>query len=104
MRLTVHLDMFDRVNPCAYAIVWLDRHTRKWSREGHVGLDLPEWGILIADTGNTLICAPHDKRALCVLVEQNKSVTTSQAKVSLPAMRLTEDGSALLGNGLDRAK
>ncbi|WP_347814183.1 DUF3564 family protein [Paraburkholderia sp. BL10I2N1] len=39
----------------------------KWSREGHVGLDLPEWGAWIVDHGNTFICAPHDTRPLCIL-------------------------------------
>ena len=67
MRITVHLDTFDRVNPCAYAILWLDQDTHKWSREGHVGLDLPEWGSLAVDGSNTLICAPHGTRSLCVL-------------------------------------
>ncbi|NML31196.1 DUF3564 domain-containing protein [Paraburkholderia antibiotica] len=67
MRLTVHLDTFDRVHPMAFAILWLDRNTRKWSREGHFGLDLPEWGVLHMDCGNTLVCAPHCTVPVCVL-------------------------------------
>ncbi|TDN63209.1 DUF3564 family protein [Paraburkholderia sp. BL10I2N1] len=67
MRITVHLDTFDRVHPCAYAILWLDDKTHKWSREGHFGLELPEWGTWSTDSGNTLIRAPHDMRSLCML-------------------------------------
>ncbi|CAB3789814.1 hypothetical protein LMG28614_03011 [Paraburkholderia ultramafica] len=60
MRLTIHLDAFDRANPMAFAILWLDRETRQWSREGHMGLDLPEWGTLHVDCGNALVCGPND--------------------------------------------
>ncbi|WP_233858120.1 DUF3564 domain-containing protein [Paraburkholderia sp. HD33-4] len=67
MRLTVHLDTFDRVNPMAFAILWLDKDTRQWSREGHFGLELPEWGALHVDCGNTLVCAPHSSAPVCVL-------------------------------------
>lgn len=67
MRLTIHLDTFDRVNPMAFAILWLDDKTRRWSREGHLGLELPEWGTLHPDGGNTLVCGPHDSMPCCVL-------------------------------------
>lgn len=67
MRLTVHLDTFDRVHPMAFAILWLDKDTRRWSREGHFGLDLPEWGGLHMDCGNTLVCAPHSTVPVCIL-------------------------------------
>ncbi|AJZ59104.1 hypothetical protein OI25_3479 [Paraburkholderia fungorum] len=67
MRLTVHLDTFDRVHPMAFAILWLDKDTRQWSREGHQGLDLPEWGALHVDCGNTLVCGSHDATPVCVL-------------------------------------
>lgn len=67
MRLTVHLNTFDRLDPCAYVILRLDRESNKWSREGHVGLDLPESGTLAADNGGTLVCYPNDRGPLCVL-------------------------------------
>ena len=67
MRLTVHLDAFDCTHPMAFAILWLDKDTRQWSREGHHGLDLPEWGTLRVDGGNTLMCGPRDATPLCVL-------------------------------------
>lgn len=40
MRITLHLDTFD-TNPSAYAILWLDDASLKWSREAHAGLALP---------------------------------------------------------------
>ncbi|MEX3789005.1 DUF3564 domain-containing protein [Paraburkholderia sp. BR14374] len=67
MRLTVHLDTFDRVTPMAFAILWLDKDTRQWSREGHFGLDLPDCGALHVDCGNTLVCASHGTVPVCVL-------------------------------------
>ncbi|MPW08436.1 DUF3564 family protein [Paraburkholderia sp. CNPSo 3155] len=67
MRLTVHLDTFDRIHPMAFAILWLDRVTRQWSREGHFGLELPESGSLQIDCGNTLVCARHSMVPMCVL-------------------------------------
>ncbi|WP_144158155.1 DUF3564 domain-containing protein [Paraburkholderia sp. BCC1885] len=67
MRVTLHLDTFDRVDPCAYAILWLDKETRQWSREGHLGLDLPEWGTLVSDPHGTMICGAQSTRPLCVL-------------------------------------
>lgn len=67
MRLTIHLDTFDRVNPMAFPILWFDKERRQWSREGHVGLELPEWGLLHVDRGNTLVCGPHDSTPCCAL-------------------------------------
>jgi hypothetical protein len=67
MRITVHLDTFDRIDPCAYAVLWLEKESRKWSREGHAGLSLPEWGIWKATPAGTSICSPRDAQPLCVL-------------------------------------
>lgn len=67
MRITVHLDAFDRLNPNAYAILWLDDASLKWSREGHLGLALPEWGKVCSDGKNTLICPPSGGAPQCVL-------------------------------------
>lgn len=44
MRVTLHLDSFDRLAPGAWAIVWIDTEVGKWSREGHAGMALPQWG------------------------------------------------------------
>ncbi len=44
MRLTIHLDTFDRVNPMAFAILWLDNETRQWSREGRAGKGVSNGG------------------------------------------------------------
>jgi hypothetical protein len=67
MRITVHLSTFDETNPCAYAILWIDRDTLRWSRESHFGLALPEWGVVRALPGTTLLNAPHDGAPLCEL-------------------------------------
>ena len=67
MRLTVHLDTFDRVHPMAFAILWLDNDTRQWSREGHHGLDLREWGVLHVDRGNTLVGGAGGSAPVCLL-------------------------------------
>jgi len=67
MRLTVHLNTFDRFDPCAYVIFRFDKESNEWSREDHVGLDLPESGKLAADTGGTLVCTSNATRRLCML-------------------------------------
>lgn len=67
MRITIHLSTFDERHPCAYAILWVDRDTQRWSRESHFGLDLPTWGIVHSQPGVTLLCAPHDGSPLCEL-------------------------------------
>ncbi|RZF23368.1 DUF3564 family protein [Paraburkholderia sp. UYCP14C] len=67
MRLTVQLDTFNTARPMAFAILWLDTEKRQWSREAHSGLDLPEWGSLHVDCGNTLVCGPSENTLAYVL-------------------------------------
>jgi len=67
MRITVHLDSFDRLDPTAYAIVWLDKSTGKWSREGHVGIALPPWGCFDVVEGDTRLNDATDRHTVCVL-------------------------------------
>jgi hypothetical protein len=67
VRITLHLDTFDRLNPWAYAILWLDDESLKWSREAHVGLTLPEWGTLRMEGDRTLVCGQFGGDLLCVL-------------------------------------
>ncbi len=67
MRITVHLDTFNRINPSAYAVLWLDTAARRWSREGHAGIDLPPWGQLACEGRDTLIRGAEGARTLCVL-------------------------------------
>ncbi|SIT43519.1 conserved hypothetical protein [Paraburkholderia ribeironis] len=71
MRLTVQLDTFNRAHPMAFAILWLDKEKRQWSREGHFGLELPEWGSLHVDCGNTHVCEPNDRTPVYVLERLN---------------------------------
>lgn len=66
MRITLHLDTFD-TNPSAYAILWLDDASLKWSREAHAGLALPAWGTVRTEAGRTLILDPSGTQQLCKL-------------------------------------
>ncbi|SAL84470.1 hypothetical protein AWB68_07315 [Caballeronia choica] len=67
MRITVKLDGFGPLTSAAYAILWLDRETLRWSREGHDALDLPDWGTLQSSPIGTLICGAHDMGPIFVL-------------------------------------
>ncbi|SDD15157.1 DUF3564 family protein [Paraburkholderia lycopersici] len=67
MRVTVHLDSFDRLDPSAYAIIWIDTETKKWSREGHAGVSLPEWGQCRPSPDGTGLLACEDPLAVCTL-------------------------------------
>ena len=67
MRITIHLDTFECIDPAVYAILWLDRDTRKWSREGHAVIDLPEWGTLALAKGCTRIEGADDDHRYCEL-------------------------------------
>ncbi len=74
MRITVHLDTFNRISPSAYAVLWLDKEARKWSREGHRGIDLPSWGQLADEGRSTLILGAEGTHPLCVLDGLDMSV------------------------------
>ncbi len=50
MRISIRLDIFDRIGPGAYTIVWLDTGERRWSREGYGHLRMPEWIVSSALT------------------------------------------------------
>jgi hypothetical protein len=67
MRITVHLDAFDHAAPATYAILWLDKSARRWSREGHAGIDFPSWGTLVYEHGKTDVMAQDGIHPLCVL-------------------------------------
>jgi hypothetical protein len=64
MRVTVHLDTFSSLSPSAFAILWCDPETGRWSREGHAGIDLPEWGVLREDGCDTVL---EDPMRTCTL-------------------------------------
>ncbi|MBN3759739.1 DUF3564 family protein [Burkholderia sp. Ac-20365] len=67
MRITLHLDTFECAEPSVYAILWLDRDARKWSREGHAVIDLPEWGTLALSHECTRVLDATDGDARCEL-------------------------------------
>jgi len=67
MRITLHLDNLDCVAPRPYAVVWIDKQTHTWSREGYIGVSLPTWGTLRSEADHTLIYGPNEGLPLCVL-------------------------------------
>ena len=67
MRVTVHLDTFECADLAVYAILWLDREARKWSREGHAVIDVPEWGKLGYSNGGTRIYDAAGTHRFCEL-------------------------------------
>ncbi|MEM5341451.1 DUF3564 family protein [Paraburkholderia azotifigens] len=75
MRITLHLDNPDGVTPSPYAVVWIDRKTGTWSREGHIAVSLPTWGRLRSEADHTLIYGPDEGLPLCVL--EDFSITPS---------------------------
>lgn len=64
MRITVHLDTFNALNPGAFAVLWCDHDAGRWSREGHLGIDIPEWGVLRDDGCDTVL---EDAMCTCTL-------------------------------------
>jgi len=82
LRIALRFDALDRVAPSPYAVLQIEPASRKWMREGYVGLELPEWGTLIVDAGNALICGPHDMTPHCVLegleLEQHRHVSEGE--------------------------
>ncbi len=67
MRITVHLDTFASTDPAAYAILWIDTTERRWSREGHAGVELPAWGNVVCHGGTTRVTGADDPHSLCLL-------------------------------------
>ncbi|WP_042337479.1 DUF3564 family protein [Paraburkholderia ferrariae] len=67
MRVTVHLDGFEQIAPCSYAIVWIDKESGTWSREGHAGVRLPQWGRCRSIQGAALLVSEPEGTAICQL-------------------------------------
>ncbi|WP_244817174.1 DUF3564 family protein [Caballeronia sp. Lep1P3] len=67
MRITVKLDGFEGMQAAAYAILWLDKESRRWSREGHQSIDVPDWGGLRAASNGTMIYDPRAQQPVCML-------------------------------------
>lgn len=92
MRITVHLDTFSALNPGAFAVLWCDQETRRWSREGHAGIDLPEWGVLRNDGCDTVL---QDAACSCTLF-----ALEGLDLVDCPSPHRGEDGVALYRPGM----
>lgn len=67
MRVTLHFDSFDRLAPGAWAIVWIDTDVGKWSREGHAGMEVPQWGRYRSTQGGTCLIAGEDGAEFCTI-------------------------------------
>ncbi len=67
MRIAIHLDDPNYLSPCPYAVLWFETSLLTWSREGYVGLDLPETGILQVEPDRTFVRSAHRASAWCVL-------------------------------------
>jgi hypothetical protein len=67
MRITVKLDGFEGADSAAWAILWLDKETRRWSREGHQSVEVPDWGGLRASSDGTIICCQKNQETFCLL-------------------------------------
>jgi hypothetical protein len=67
MRITVKLDGFEGAESAAYAILWLDKESRRWSREGHQSVEVPDWGNLRGSADGTVICCQKGEATYCVL-------------------------------------
>ena len=67
MRITVHLDTFDRVCPCGYAILEINKQSHRWMCENQLDLTLPKEGTLVATSTGTLLCGQADRTHICLL-------------------------------------
>lgn len=67
MRITAHLDRYDRLDPDAFAIIWLDKRAGKWSREAHAGAGVPAWGHANRTPDGTCLLAGDDRQPLFLL-------------------------------------
>ncbi|KAK45657.1 hypothetical protein BG58_16940 [Caballeronia jiangsuensis] len=67
MRITIHLDTFDRVSPCAYAILEIDQHSGRWTCSSQYGLHMPREGVVEKSPRGTELRRAEDKSLICVL-------------------------------------
>ena len=67
MRIAIHLDDPGYPSPCPYAVLWLETSLLTWSREGYVGLDLPEAGTLQVEPDRTFVRSARHASSWCVL-------------------------------------
>lgn len=90
MRLTILINGSDPTVNHDYAVLWLDTEQRRWSREAHQGIDLPEWGELHDENGVTTLCAPSTDAAVCTLrglhVDRKQRVSSPQGVAAWTAV------------------
>jgi hypothetical protein len=71
MRLTILIN--GPVVKHEFALVWIDLDQQRWSRESHEGVNLPSWGAVRTDNGETVLCAPRSDTPLCIIRGLNVS-------------------------------
>jgi hypothetical protein len=101
MRITVHLDAFDHAAPATYAILWLDKAARRWSREGHAGIDFPAWGTLVLDHGRTSVMTQDGMQSLCMLDGLDLSEADGPFEGETGIVSCIPDGMSCLSDGVD---
>ncbi|WP_063625117.1 DUF3564 family protein [Paraburkholderia mimosarum] len=67
MRLTILINGPDPTDNHDYALLWLDTEERRWSREAHSGIELPEWGEIENRGTETVLVGSASPAPLCVL-------------------------------------
>ncbi|MFM0136298.1 DUF3564 family protein [Caballeronia grimmiae] len=67
MYITLHLDTFDRVNPCAYANLEIDQRAGTWTSSSQRGLHMPREGVVEKTARGTELRRAHDSDLICIL-------------------------------------
>lgn len=67
MHITVHLDTFDRVSPCAYAILEIDQRVGTWTCSSERGLHMPHEGVVEKTARGTELRRAQDSGLICIL-------------------------------------
>jgi len=90
MRITIRLDAFDHAAESAFAVLWIDRERRRWSREGHDRVELPAWGTWESACDGTLLRDPDTSAPLLML----HGLALQAATGTMSALEETQRGRA----------
>ncbi|SAK93324.1 hypothetical protein AWB77_05290 [Caballeronia fortuita] len=99
MRITVKLDGFEGAQSAAYAILWLDKETRRWSREGHQSVEVPDWGGLRSGSSGTMICGQQVGEPICVLERLDVDAPDGPSEGLAGRVLWYADGAGITGTG-----
>ncbi|MEZ2354641.1 DUF3564 family protein [Caballeronia sp. RCC_10] len=82
MRITIKLDAFERA-ATAYAVLWLDVDSGRWSRESHDRIEIPSWGTWQTAVNGTLL-TDRDTHAPLLLLCGLELNASAASRLSLP--------------------